>query len=180
MLQEGVLRLKEGGINFFLFKSLVFLLLPRDQRPNVVFIPSFLGNLINCVTSPVSNLLPAVRFLHHAVTPQVGSQKHPNSFLHMEKCKKYAFIKKLSSQNSPALDAATSHSRSCCPTPSKALWCLLCTLPSCPRTRVAPMKPPLMPPKCFHRAGLIFPPLLKPTYKNLQKNDVAGMEAATG
>lgn len=71
LLWESVLRLQRGKINFVLFPSSV----------NVISVPISPGNLINCVTSSVSNLLTAMRPFHHAVTPQMGSRKHPNSFL---------------------------------------------------------------------------------------------------
>lgn len=72
---------------------------------NIILVPISPGNLINCVTSSVSNLLTAVRPFHHIVTPQMGSRKHPNRVFFAQGNARDIYIKKISILNPLAADA---------------------------------------------------------------------------
>lgn len=87
--------------------------MPFPSSVNVILVPISPGNLIKCVTSSASNLLTATRPFLRTITPQMGSRKHPNSFLCMEKCKIDIYILKKETHthknpsvlSSPAADA---------------------------------------------------------------------------
>lgn len=98
----GHFKITRGRINFVLFPSSV----------NIILVPVSPGNLINCVTSSVSNLLTAMRSFHHAVTPQIGGRKHLNTvFLCMGKCKSNIYFKKI---NQPSQHPSSWHHRAAC------------------------------------------------------------------